>query len=94
MLELDERWRALRAELETLRAEQNAASKGRKGPPTPEERDQLSKLAARGRDLSDTESAVQNHLTDYLTAIAELEAMVGAPFSSSQAPESKSPEKP
>jgi seryl-tRNA synthetase len=59
VLELDERWRALRAELETLRAEQNRASKGRKGPPTPEEREQLAALAARGRALSDEENAVR-----------------------------------
>ena len=39
VLELDERWRALRTELEGPQAEQNAASKGRKGPPTPEERE-------------------------------------------------------
>ena len=35
VLELDERWRALTAQLEELRAEQNRASSGRKGAPTP-----------------------------------------------------------
>ena len=45
-------------ELEELRAEQNRATKGRKGPPTPEEREQLASLAARGRELSDAETAV------------------------------------
>jgi seryl-tRNA synthetase len=59
VLELDERWRALTAQLEELRAEQNRASKGRKGAPTPEEREQLAELAARGRELSDQESAVR-----------------------------------
>ena len=39
LLELDQRWRAATTELEELRAEQNRASKGRKGPPTPEERE-------------------------------------------------------
>ncbi len=59
MLELDQRWRQLRAELEELQAEQNRASRGRKGPPTPEEREQLAALSARGRELSDEESRVR-----------------------------------
>ena len=58
------------------------------------DRGTLLELMTAQRAARDTESALQDHLTDYLTAIAELEAMVGAPFSSSQAPESKSPEKP
>ena len=57
LLELDEEWRSLVAQLEALRAEQNRASRGRKGPPTPEEREQLAELAARGRTLSDEETA-------------------------------------
>ncbi len=59
MLELDQRWREIRTALEELKAEQNKASRGRKGPPTPEEREQLAALAARGRELSDEESAVR-----------------------------------
>jgi seryl-tRNA synthetase len=59
VLDLDERWRALTAQLEELRAEQNRASRGRKGAPTPEEREELGRLAARGRELSDQESAVR-----------------------------------
>ena len=59
VIELDTKWRSLRAELEELRAEQNRASKGRKGPPTPEEREQLASLSARGRTLSDEENAVR-----------------------------------
>jgi len=55
VLELDERWRALTAELEQLRAEQNRASRGRQGAPSEEERRQLAELAARGRSLSDEE---------------------------------------
>src|SRR5436305_5405626 len=58
VLELDQDWRAVRTELEELQAEQNRASRGRKGPPTDEERQQLSELAARGRALSDRESAL------------------------------------
>src|SRR4051812_37703604 len=72
VLELDERWRALTAELETLRAEQNAASKGRKGPPTPEERERLAELAANGRELSDSETAVRAELDAELAALPAL----------------------
>ncbi len=59
VLELDRRWREIRTALEELQAEQNKASRGRKGPPTPEEREQLAALAARGRELSDEETAVR-----------------------------------
>ncbi|HWC87170.1 MAG TPA: serine--tRNA ligase [Solirubrobacteraceae bacterium] len=59
LLELDERWRAVTAELEELRAEQNRASRGRRGAPTPEEREELARLAARGRELSDREAALR-----------------------------------
>ena len=59
LLALDARWRELTAGLETLRAEQNAASRGRRGAPSEEERAQLAELAARGRALSDEEAAVK-----------------------------------
>jgi seryl-tRNA synthetase len=59
VLELDERWRALTAQLEEARAEQNRASRGRKGAPTEEERAQLAELAARRRELSDEEASVK-----------------------------------
>ncbi len=59
VLELDERWRTLTAELERLRAEQNRASRGRKGAPSEEERTQLAELAARRREVSDEEAAVK-----------------------------------
>ena len=72
--ELDERWRAIRAELEELRAEQNRASRGRKGPPTPEEREQLASLAARGRELSDQESAVRAQRDAELALLPNLPA--------------------
>jgi seryl-tRNA synthetase len=74
VLELDERWRAATAELEELRAEQNQASKGRRGAPTPEEREQLAELAARGRALSDRESAVKTELDAALVALPSLPA--------------------
>jgi seryl-tRNA synthetase len=69
VLELDERWRALTSELESVRAEQNRASKGRTGPPTPEERDQLAALSARGRELSDEETSVRAKLDAELAAL-------------------------
>jgi seryl-tRNA synthetase len=72
VLELDTRWRALTTQLEELRAEQNRASKGRKGPPTPEEREQLASLAARGRELSDEENAVREQRDAQLASLPSL----------------------
>jgi seryl-tRNA synthetase len=74
VLELDQRWRQLRAELEELQAEQNRASRGRRGPPTPEERDQLAALAARGRELSDEESRVRGEREAALAFLPNLPA--------------------
>ena len=74
VLELDQRWRALTAEAEELRAEQNRASRGRRGPPTPEEREQLAALAARGRELSDQETAVRAELDAALAGLPNLPA--------------------
>jgi seryl-tRNA synthetase len=72
ILDLDEQWRAATAELEQLRAEQNQASRGRRGAPTPEEREQLGQLAARGRALSDRESAVKADLDAALLSLPNL----------------------
>jgi seryl-tRNA synthetase len=74
VLALDERWRAATAELEQLRAEQNQASRGRRGAPTPEEREQLAALAARGRALSEQESALKAELDAELGALPSLPA--------------------
>jgi len=74
VLELDETWRTLRTALEELRAEQNQASKGRKGPPTPEEREQLAALAARGRTLSDEENSVREERDRELSALPSMPA--------------------
>jgi seryl-tRNA synthetase len=74
VLELDQRWRAIRTALEELQAEQNRASKGRKGPPTPEEREQLANLAARGRALSDEETAVASERERELASLPNLPA--------------------
>jgi seryl-tRNA synthetase len=74
VLELDEQWRALTAQLEELRAEQNRASKGRQGAPTPEERQQLAELAARGRALSDEEDNVRRRRDEALASLPNLPA--------------------
>jgi seryl-tRNA synthetase len=69
VLELDGRWRGLTTELEELRAEQNKASKGRRGAPTPEEREAMAALAARGRELTDLETTVRGELDELLLGI-------------------------
>jgi seryl-tRNA synthetase len=74
VLELDQRWRALTAELEHARAEQNRASRGRKGAPTEEERTQLAELAARRRELSDEEAAVKTRRDAELMTLPNLPA--------------------
>ena len=74
VLELDERWRAIRTELEQIQAEQNRASRGRSGPPTPEEREQLAQLAAQGRELSDQESAIALEREAALASLPNLPA--------------------
>ena len=72
VLELDQAWRAIRTELEELQAEQNRASRGRKGPPTPEEREALAQRAARGRELSDRETQLRAQLDRELAALPSL----------------------
>ena len=74
VLELDERWRALTAELEELRAEQNRASRGRRDAPTPDVREQLAALSARGRALSDEEDTVRKQRDAALAALPNLPA--------------------
>ena len=74
VVELDERWRALTTELEQLRAEQNAASKGLRGAPSPEQRQSLSALAARGRETSDAETALRLQRDAALAALPNLPA--------------------
>ncbi len=74
VLELDQRWRTIRTELEELQAEQNRASRGRKGPPTESEREQLAALAARGRALSDEETAVAAERERELASLPNLPA--------------------
>ncbi len=66
---LDERWRSLTAAAEELRAEQNRASKALRGAPSPEQREELQALSARGRELSDQEASVR---AEREVALAEL----------------------
>jgi seryl-tRNA synthetase len=74
VIELDERWRALTAEAEEVRAELNKASRGRKGAPTPEEREQLGRLSARGRELSDEVAAVLAQRDAQMSSLPNLPA--------------------
>ncbi len=69
VLELDERWRGLTTELEELRAEQNRASRGRRGAPSPQEREQMAVLAARGRELTDLETSIRSDLDQLLLSL-------------------------
>jgi seryl-tRNA synthetase len=78
VLELDGRWRTLTAELEQVRSEQNRASRGRTGAPTDAERQQLAAVAARGRSLSDQESALRAERDAELAALPNL-PMADAP---------------
>jgi seryl-tRNA synthetase len=71
-LELDERWRAIRTELEELQAKRNEASRGRKGAPNPEEREQLTTLAELGRSLSDQENSIASERDAVLAALPNL----------------------
>ena len=79
VLELDGRWRGLTTELEELRAEQNRASKGRRGAPTPEEREQMAALAARGRELTDLETAVRGELDELLLGLPNVPSQEAPP---------------
>jgi seryl-tRNA synthetase len=72
VLELDARWRGVTAELEELRAEQNRASRGRRGAPSPEEREQMAALAARGRELTDLETSIRTELDQLLLGLPNI----------------------
>jgi seryl-tRNA synthetase len=74
LLKLDERWRALTAEAEDVQAELNRQSRGRKGPPSPEEREQLAQLSARGRELSDEVARVLAERDAVLRSLPNLPA--------------------
>jgi seryl-tRNA synthetase len=74
VLELDQRWRDLTTELETLRSEQNQASRALKGAPSDAQRQQLAALAASGRSLSDQESALRARRDAALASLPNLPA--------------------
>jgi len=69
VLALDAKWREITVALEELRAEQNRFNKGRSGAPTAEEREQMAASAARGRSLTDDETAVRAQLDELLWAL-------------------------
>ncbi|ADB49576.1 serine--tRNA ligase [Conexibacter woesei] len=69
LLALDERWREQTVQLEEIQAEQNQLSRGRRGAPTPEEHAAMSELAARGRALSDAQTAVKRELDELLATL-------------------------
>ncbi|HYV14855.1 MAG TPA: serine--tRNA ligase [Conexibacter sp.] len=79
LLDLDARWRELTQQLETLQAEQNEASRGRKGAPSEEERAQMRALAERGRTLSDEQTALGRERDELLAALPNLPAADAAP---------------
>jgi seryl-tRNA synthetase len=72
VLELDARWRELTQELEGVQAEVNAASRGRTGPPSAEDRQALSALSERGRTLSDEQRRVEEERDALLAALPNL----------------------
>ncbi len=74
MLELDERWRAVTTELEQLRAEQNQAGRALKAAPSPEQREQLAELAARGRQRSEEETRLRAERDAALATLPNLPA--------------------
>jgi seryl-tRNA synthetase len=69
VLELDGRWRGLTTQLEELRAEQNRASRGRRGAPSPQEREQMAAMAARGRELTELETSIRSDLDQLLLTL-------------------------
>jgi seryl-tRNA synthetase len=72
VLALDAQWREITVALEELRAEQNRFNKGRTGAPTAQERDQMAASAARGRSLTDDETAVRAQLDELLWALPNM----------------------
>src|SRR5262249_45971552 len=74
VLALDQPWRPVTTQPETMRAEQNQASRALRGAPTDEQRAQLAELAARGRSLSDEESRLRSQRDAALDALPNLPA--------------------
>jgi seryl-tRNA synthetase len=72
VLALDGQWRGLTTELESIRAEQNAAGKAMRGAPTPDQRAGLAELAGRGRATSDAQTSVRAERDTALLALPNL----------------------
>jgi seryl-tRNA synthetase len=72
VLTLDGQWRGLTTELESIRAEQNAAGKAMRGAPTPDQRAGLAELAGRGRATSDAQTSVRAERDTALLALPNL----------------------
>ncbi|HEX7290306.1 MAG TPA: serine--tRNA ligase [Conexibacter sp.] len=79
LLDVDAYWRELTTRLEQLQAQQNEASRGRRGAPTPEERERMRMLADAGRALSDERTQVQQERDRALAALPNLPAADAAP---------------
>jgi seryl-tRNA synthetase len=79
LLERDARWRELTTQLESLQAEQNEASRGRRGAPSEQEHAQMRALAERGRALSDEQAALERERDALLRALPNLPAPDAAP---------------
>jgi seryl-tRNA synthetase len=79
LLALDARWRELTTELESIQAEQNAMSRGRRGAPSEQERTQLRALAERGRERSDEQALVKRDLDALLASLPNLPMDDAAP---------------
>ncbi|HEY2439150.1 MAG TPA: aminoacyl--tRNA ligase-related protein, partial [Solirubrobacteraceae bacterium] len=74
VLELDERWRGVTTQLEQIRAAQNEAGRALRGAPSPEQREQLAGLAARGRELSEEETRLRGERDAALASLPNLPA--------------------
>ena len=69
IVELDARARRLRTEMESTRAEQNAASKQIHGKPSPEQITELSRLKERVRELEGEVTTLEGRIAELLLAV-------------------------
>jgi seryl-tRNA synthetase len=69
ILELDERARALRAEMEAMRAEQNRESKAIRGRPTDEQRERLAGFKRRIQEAEETLGTLEGRIHDLLLVV-------------------------
>jgi seryl-tRNA synthetase len=74
VLELDAAWRGATEAAESVKAELNAASRALRGAPSPEERERLAALSARGRELSDEVERLRRERDDVLVTLPNLPA--------------------